>query len=541
MGLITALWVPYALLAWRYGFLCDDAFITYRYARNLARGYGLRFNLADPPVEGFSDPLWMLIATVSEALLLPTTAVMPAISAACGAILVWRVFVVLNEQLELSPAACLWAGLALATAPPIGVWATGGLETMPFCLLVFLSFEAVALWEGRALLVGAPLALTGLVWMRAEGPAWAAVLLGLGGLARVGRGATPGEAVGALRNAAVGAAVATAALLVLRLAIFGAWVPNTVHAKVAVSPLLLERGLKYVGLHTLTFPTHALALLAAPVAVRQARGVGVAVVALAVGFPLWSVTVGGDYFPMGRMLVPGLPFAALLAGIGLDRLGRTAGDRATHAVGLLAVVVGLMPAADLHLVPASLREPLHFRLSDEEFLSEHGRWVNLVDNTEKFALRGMALAEHSHRGQSIVSRAIGAIGYYTDLHVYDQFGLIDPAVASRPLRSGPLENSPGHDREVEAIWFADRDPDFLFARYVRGAGAAIAMDDSLKRWAVPATLRDLYVPDFWAHTVPGEREQGYLFVVRRVAEGEDPEAQWESFEERRRALHRSLR
>lgn len=541
MGIITALWLPYALLAWRYGFLCDDAFITYRYARNLARGYGLRFNLADPPVEGFSDPLWMLVAAACEGLLLPTTVVMPAISAACGAILVWRAVAVMHDRLGLSTAATVWAGLALATAPPFAVWATGGLETMPFALLVFLAFEAAALGDGRALSVGAPLALAGVAWMRAEGPAWAVVLLALAGAARVGAGATPTEAARALRYAAAGAIAATATLLGIRLAVFGDWVPNTVHAKVAVSTLLLERGLKYVGLHLLTFPTHGLALLAAPAALRQGRGVGLAVVALAVAFPTWCVTVGGDYFPMGRMLVAGLPFVALLAGYGFDRLERAYGGRALHAAGLAALVLGALPAVEVHVVPASAREALHFRLSDEEFLSEHGRWVNLVDNTEKFALRGLALAEHSRRGQSIVSRAIGAIGYYTELHVYDQFGLIDPDVANRPLRSGPLENSPGHDREVDAIWFADRDPDFLFARYVRGKGAAIAMDDSLKRWSVPAALRDRYVPDFWAHTVPGEVEQGYLFVVRRAAPGEDAAAQWVSFEEQRRALHRSLR
>jgi hypothetical protein len=41
-------------------FLCDDAFITFRYARNLANGLGPVFN-AGERVEGYTDFLWMIL------------------------------------------------------------------------------------------------------------------------------------------------------------------------------------------------------------------------------------------------------------------------------------------------------------------------------------------------------------------------------------------------------------------------------------------------------------------------------------------------
>ena len=40
-------------------FVCDDAFIAFRYARNLADGHGLVFNRGER-VEGFTDFLWVL-------------------------------------------------------------------------------------------------------------------------------------------------------------------------------------------------------------------------------------------------------------------------------------------------------------------------------------------------------------------------------------------------------------------------------------------------------------------------------------------------
>ena len=69
---------------------------------------------------------------------------------------------------------------------------------------------------------------------------------------------------------------------------------------------------------------------------------------------------------------------------------------------------------------------------------------------------------------------------------------------------------------------------------------AVAMADSLRRWSVPAALRDHYVPDFVETNLKGQEERGFLFLVRRASEGEDGEEQWASFEARRKALHLTL-
>ncbi len=51
-----------ALLGWFSStawFLCDDAFISFRYVRNLLEGHGLVFNPGEH-VEGYSNFLWVL-------------------------------------------------------------------------------------------------------------------------------------------------------------------------------------------------------------------------------------------------------------------------------------------------------------------------------------------------------------------------------------------------------------------------------------------------------------------------------------------------
>ena len=59
----VVLFLPWIILfvylvntAW---FICDDAFISFRYVRNLIDGYGLVFNDGEY-VEGYSNFLWVL-------------------------------------------------------------------------------------------------------------------------------------------------------------------------------------------------------------------------------------------------------------------------------------------------------------------------------------------------------------------------------------------------------------------------------------------------------------------------------------------------
>ncbi|RYG85422.1 hypothetical protein EON77_05610, partial [bacterium] len=42
-------------------FTVDDAYITLRYSRHLAEGFGPEWNLEGPRAEGYTAPLWMVL------------------------------------------------------------------------------------------------------------------------------------------------------------------------------------------------------------------------------------------------------------------------------------------------------------------------------------------------------------------------------------------------------------------------------------------------------------------------------------------------
>lgn len=48
-------------LAYVWKFTVDDAFISFRYAKHLAEGYGLVWNIGEYSVEGYTNFLWVVI------------------------------------------------------------------------------------------------------------------------------------------------------------------------------------------------------------------------------------------------------------------------------------------------------------------------------------------------------------------------------------------------------------------------------------------------------------------------------------------------
>lgn len=467
-----ARWGPAALcaaavllvLAWRFAWLCDDAFISFRYARHLAGGGGLAFNLGErPPVEGYSDLLWVLVLAPFELVGIGAPLVAPVLSALCGAALIAGAAHFVAQRLATSAAASWSCALFLATAAPMVIWSTGGLETMAFALAVFALFAALEAQRPRALSIA--LAALAVAWLRVDGPVWGVAILAS---ALLGRDAG-GRRRAALRGAAV-LALAVAAQSVLRWLYHGDFVPNTVRVKGGFAWLRLERGLLYSGAYLACLPILLLVPVTALALARDlARGVALRAVPLVVFGLAFAALVGGDFLPMGRLLVPTLAPTAVLLAIGVERLQRVA-RLAAWGAGLGACVLGFLPLLDLHLVPQAWRERLDFRWSKRVFASEIAQWRRVSELRGQLEQLAAALAANTQPGQSLVADAIGVIGYRTELWIHDRFGLIDREVARVDIP--PLRASPGHDRAVTARFFLGRRPDYLEA-YIVPAGTPL--------------------------------------------------------------------
>ncbi|MCH7814227.1 MAG: hypothetical protein IID40_09430 [Planctomycetes bacterium] len=532
----AAIWGLFAALVLRFWWLCDDAFISFRYARNWAAGLGLRYNPgSDPPVEGYSNFLWTAVCSLIERLGLEVTFWAPAISFVCGSLLLYLVFRALRRRFELALAPAVLATAALGCAPPYFIWSTSGLETLPFALLVFVTFERLLLRRDGPAPVAAGLAGLATALMRTEGIAWPVLfgMLAVGQTLRFRKNRLTNWRP-LLRYAGV-VGIGFAIYFGCRYAYFGQLLANTAYVKMGLTAATLARGLCYVAAFFVTLVTPIVILPGCVVGLtRRWSEAGYPVLAVCLASLGYAVATGGDFMTMWRFLVPGfVVFATLPLGWVLQTLwDRPARGRPVSvALGLAVVLLGLLPAADLHLLPESVRRATHFR-SQWEFTSEYARWQRMEANCRAWKRIGLVLKDRFEPGDSCVLGFIGAVGYYSRLHVLDCGGLVTPEVAKRPA-SGEL-NAPGHDRFVPFTYFLKDRPAILFV--ARTPQSPRDVLKKIRRFSQSSAV-DGYVVDFLPLPPTDEPSPSrYTVILRRIPEGIEPAAAWEQVTARAEAL-----
>jgi hypothetical protein len=126
-------------------FFVDDEAIPYVFAQNLLNGKGLRYNSFEGRVEGYSDFLHVMAATVILGTVrlfhldkLTVFAINGLWSLGCGVAIVWFTFGMVRRLPDIR-APGLVAGMSfLVLAGPLAVWSCSSLETATFSLLITL-------------------------------------------------------------------------------------------------------------------------------------------------------------------------------------------------------------------------------------------------------------------------------------------------------------------------------------------------------------------------------------------------------------------
>jgi len=453
-------------MVWRFWFVCDDAFILFRYSRHLAGGHGLTFNLGDPaPVEGFSEFLWTIVCALFELSGLGAPLLAPLVTTAGSLLLLVLLVRYGRDALGLGTVGLLAVGLCFAANPTVAIWTSGGLSSSLSALLIFLAFRA--LFPGRdeqprGLEAGVFGALACL--MRADGPFWIAVLLGIFLVARLLE-RKPWRA--ALLRAVGILVVVGAAFLAWRMATFGDYLPNTARAKVGMTALSLERGGKYLAHYLVILPvvglTGVFGLWRTLVMLLRERRIDQVSAAALMAWATfsYSVIVGGDFMAMGRFFFTAIPFVALVFG----RLVQDAAP-ALRLGWAVAFALSLLPIYDRHAAPAALREALWFRWSDRAYVSEFSFWQGMRDRALSWSELGRACAQVTGPEESLVLGPIGAVGYHSELWIHDLYGLTNTEVleASEPAS---VRSSPGHDRMVDPNFFQRYEPTYVGAWVTR--------------------------------------------------------------------------
>ena len=499
MPLIIAALGYHAIFIWKTSFLIgtvryfslfDDAMVSMRFARNLTHGHGLVWNPGEPPVEGFSNPLWTLVMAAVHALPLPAHRMSLAIQALGAIILVALMCVVHRLAGRLSEvgspdatagAQARGAPESVATPPPprglpfaataltafyypLSYWTLQGMEVG---LLALVAAAAALMLLSRRSLVGMYLLLAVGTFVRLD---FVVVLLAF---AVAGAVLEPSRRTRHLIMGFATALLAPGIQTLARGAYFHALLPNTYHLKLTGYPvgLRLTRG-AWVLLETV-MSSRGLLLLLPLAGIWLARGGSrlrlAALLLPALAVCAYSVWVGGDAWEgtlsCNRYLAVAMPLLLVVAAWPLAGLAARLAGSGSRSKGLLAA---LSLGAVLAIAPCRTT----VFLDPPPYVRENAELTSRA-----VAARGLTLD-----GASVAAAAVGAVGYYSERRIVDLLGKNDPHIARLPMRRGTAPNAltafyPGHLKwdyaysigrlrpdVVAQLWWYPREADSVLKR-----------------------------------------------------------------------------
>ncbi|MGQ0722995.1 MAG: tetratricopeptide repeat protein [Candidatus Eiseniibacteriota bacterium] len=439
-GLVAVLVIAavFVLHAHAFRFTQDDAYISLRYAANLVEGHGLVFNPGER-VEGYSNFAWTMLLALIIRLGIPPVpaATWLGIAFAAGAILVAARFARAIEG-RWGTAAVGTAAL-LAGTSAFALWCTGGLETAMFAFLVTAGLERGLAPDvsarGR---FAAPLLLAAAALTRPDGALIAALWI-------VVRAAS-GDRRTLLRDVAILAApmIPYAAW---KFWYYGDLLPNTYYAKAGTSAEYFARGVDYAREYFGAYGAWGLAPALALASLRRGglRSLEARLLVVWLGYAAYIVVIGGDVLHVHRFWLGVLPIGAIL-------VARGAAWRPAVAAAVLAAVV----AVGLVRNWSGIRERRATEVGFVENMSQTGTW----------------LGANFPRGSRVAITTIGAVGYFSRLHVIDMLGLTDREIARSPQFIEGVEDT-WREIKYNAASVLRRRPDIiLFSTGVRPSAAA---------------------------------------------------------------------
>jgi hypothetical protein len=425
--------------------LVDDAMISMRYARNLAAGHGIVWNVGEAPVQGYTNLGWMLYMALLHLAGLPASVVSLAVMLTSALILLLNILVVKRLAEHLSPQD--WLGPALSAILvafyfPLVYWSLRGLEVGILSLLInlaaLLALRMVAGLGWRSTLAFCLIASL-------------AVLIRLDALLQVGIlvAFIARYAKGRARLWHVVCTVGTLAAVVLSLYLFqatyfGEFLPNTYYLKMTGLPLAerILRGAEVfarVALGDIGFP---LLVIVVGLLLRKDTTTLKMLLLLALfGVQcVYSIYVGGDSseFDVGganRFITQGMGFLLVLCSVALSRLLR---DLKSLDTEMLRQVHSASVRLFLFLSLATL-----LLISGQQWLVWAMKNASALESDILRAKVGILVRAGTHQDATVAVHAAGQIPYFSERRAADLLGKSDAVIAKGPRVWG---SQPGHNK-----------------------------------------------------------------------------------------------
>jgi len=131
--IISLLYLILIYLSWP--FITDDAYITFRYGRNLATGNGITFNPQTERVEGYSNLSFVLLSSILIKFRINPLIIIRIISVVSGILCIFLIYI-FSTYLKISKPLSYFASLLFSLSSGFAYWTVSGLETAFYTLIL---------------------------------------------------------------------------------------------------------------------------------------------------------------------------------------------------------------------------------------------------------------------------------------------------------------------------------------------------------------------------------------------------------------------
>jgi hypothetical protein len=416
-------------------FTQDDAFISYRYAKNALEGHGLVFNIGER-VEGYTNFLWVVWLMLCGLIGIDFDPAAKALGIASGiGMIILGALLARHAWRQIYDKGSEWAGVAgaliVGVNGSVAYWSVSGLETAFFGFLLTL---AVWLWIRESPLTPVAFALAtmtrpegGLVWLLLTGCEyittrdWRRTL-----------------------KLFLFTAILLAPFGLFKLLYYGYLLPNPFYAKTGFAWEYVQSGLEYAWLFLQHYMLYGVMLIPVAFALWKLPGRAKRIPIVFVVYSLYIIVVGGDVLRPNRFFVPLIPLmaAAIMGGEAwLPQWARKHNFRYAPTV----LLIGL-------LISTSITIPR------EIITSTRNLEIGLI---QKMTTIADYLRNLDNRPFTIAVSTIGKIAY--DLpgrRIIDMLGLTDSTIARHP-EVIPGNTSSWRERNFNASYVLSQDPDWI--------------------------------------------------------------------------------
>ncbi len=417
--------------AWHRQFLSDDGFIIFRYAKNLATGLGLVWN-AGEYVEGYTSPLWTWLIALGIHLGLAPEIFSKILGFFFGLLLLFLVF----KQNLNKPLNAFLICLLLAFNKSFCAWATSGLETMLFSLLVFIGSY---FFLKKNKLTGTIFAIATLT--RPEGAIFAFVT-GAFLLIEIIRKKSPAKS---LISFVLQFFIICVFFEAWRIWYYGEILPNTFYAK--VSGLWFEQSIKYFSLFLKDYQViWYLPLLFFSIYLKP-KASNLYFFSLILTYLIYIFCIGGDRFEY-RFLVPIMAYFYILIIDGAEKLSLLVKNKNLSYL-ILLLIFSSISYFTIAVNFKNESKKVRFGIASlegvkkyAEFRIKEGKFLKTLIN-EKLIPKDLVIS---------VGGA-GAVPYYSELTTIDRRGLNDHYIARLPLNERGII---AHERDAPIDYLEKR-------------------------------------------------------------------------------------